>query len=152
MATSDEHVSPTEYRLRHILLRLREGAHRVTPQRVAILRVFLTHRGHPSAEEIHRQLADQYPMMALSTVYNTLALLVEMGEAVEVSPATPVARFDPDTSDHCHLTCVDCGRIIDLPMSVCVGGTNLLRVSEEHGFRPLRQVYQVFGQCADCQQ
>lgn len=152
MPDTDQANPTTEQRTREIVRRLRETGHRVTPQRVAILGAFIGHRGHPSAEDIHQELQEDFPMMALSTVYNTLALLAGMGEAVEVSPATPAARFDPDPGDHCHLTCLNCGRIIDLPMGECAKAAEAAQAAQAHGFRPVRQVHQIFGYCADCKQ
>jgi Fur family transcriptional regulator, peroxide stress response regulator len=144
-----EHV---EERTRKIVRDLRASGHRVTPQRVAIVREFIGRCDHPSAEAIHRSLADEFPMMALSTVYNTLRLLTEMGEAVEVSPATPETRFDPDTGDHCHLTCLSCNRIVDLPLESCERRDQTAKIALDSGFAPARIVYQIFGYCADCRE
>jgi len=146
---TDSATSTTEERTREVLHRLRETGHRITPQRAAILRTFIGHRGHPAAEDIHRELREDFPMMALSTVYNTLSLLAEMGEAVAVSPATPAARFDPDTGDHCHLTCMRCGRIIDLPLEECAKAADIAEAARARGFRPVRQMHQIFGYCPD---
>lgn len=139
-----------EERTAAIVRDLRAKGHRVTPQRVAIIREFVGHCDHPSAEMIHRSLSDEFPMMALSTVYNTLRLLTEIGEAVEVSPATHETRFDPDTGDHCHLTCLSCNRIVDLPLEACSVRERTMEVAREAGFEPTRKVYQIFGYCADC--
>lgn len=139
-------------RTRKIVRDLRERGHRITPQRVAIVREFISRCDHPSAEAIHRSLTDEFPMIALSTVYNTLHLLAGMGEAVEVSPATPETRFDPDTGDHCHLTCLSCNRIVDLPLEACAQAKEFVEAAQEAGFAPVRQVYQVFGYCADCRE
>jgi len=142
-----EHV---EERTRKIVGDMRSRGHRVTPQRVAIVKEFVGRCDHPSAEALYASLSDEFPMMAMSTVYNTLSLLAEMGEAVEVSPATHETRFDPDTGDHCHLTCLDCGRIVDLPLEACGQSTDFAQAARSTGFEPVRQVYQIFGHCADC--
>ncbi len=152
MSAQQSQDTMVEERAAQIFRNLRTRGHRITPQRVAIIRDFIARRDHPSAEDIYRRLAADYPMMALSTVYNTLRLLAEIGEAVEVSPATPETRFDPDVSDHCHLTCLSCNRIVDLPMSACVHAEQFIASAHEQGFKPVRQVYQVFGYCADCRQ
>jgi len=151
MSPAQMEANRVEERTAGIVRALRERGQRVTPQRVAIIRQFVARTDHPSAEDIHSELADDYPMMALSTVYNTLRLLAEMGEAVEVSPATHETRFDPDVGDHCHLTCVACNRIVDLPMDACVHAEDFIAAAKGQGFQPLRQVYQVFGYCAQCQ-
>ncbi len=144
-----EHV---EERTRKIVGNMRSSGHRVTPQRVAIVREFIGRCDHPSAEALYTSIQDDFPMMAMSTVYNTLSLLAEMGEAVEVSPATPETRFDPDTGDHCHLTCLSCGKIVDLPLEACAHAHDFVGAAEEAGFEPVRQVYQIFGHCAQCRE
>ncbi|MBD3291921.1 MAG: hypothetical protein GF393_03290 [Armatimonadia bacterium] len=144
-----EHV---EKRTGGIVRDLRAKGHRVTPQRVAIIREFISRCDHPSAEGLHSSLCDQFPMMALSTVYNTLRLLAELGEAVEVSPATHETRFDPDTGDHCHLTCLSCEQIVDLPLEDCAIRERTAEAAREAGFEPTRKVYQIFGYCEDCRE
>ncbi len=141
-----------ESRVRKIMRDLRARGHRITPQRVAIIREFIPCGNHPSAEMIHDSLSDDFPMMALSTVYSTLRLLSEMGEAVEVSPATQEARFDPDVGDHCHLTCLACSRIEDLPLEPCEQRTATVDAAEATGFKPMRVVHQIFGYCEDCRE
>jgi len=142
--------SAVEDRAPKIIRNLRAKGHRVTPQRVAIIREFVGSCEHPSAEALHSALLSEYPMLALSTVYNTLRLLAEMGEAVEVSPATHETRFDPDVGDHCHLTCLSCNRIVDLPLEACSSAGDFVAAARAAGFEPVRQVYQVFGYCAEC--
>lgn len=139
-----------EERTGAIVRDLRARGHRVTPQRVGIIREFISRCDHPSAEGLHASLSGEYPMMALSTVYNTLRLLADLGEAVEVSPATPQTRFDPDTGDHCHLTCLSCNQIVDLPLEACSSAGEFMEAAEGAGFEPVRQVYQIFGYCEDC--
>ncbi|MGC9317785.1 MAG: Fur family transcriptional regulator [Armatimonadota bacterium] len=136
-------------RVRGIVGKLRSHGHRITPQRVAIIREFVARCDHPSAEAIHESLSAEFPMMALSTVYSTLRLLVELGEAAEVS-ATSETRFDPDVGNHCHLTCLSCKRIIDLPMDACLEAEEAVEAAQDRGFEPVRRVYQIFGYCAEC--
>jgi len=133
-----------------ILAELRSRGQRVTPQRVAILSTFLGRKDHPSADQVHRDLQAQYPMLALSTVYATLELLVEMGEASEVSPTVSEMRFDPTVDDHCHLVCLRCGRVVDVPScEVHLDGAAMEYMRAE-GFELVRQVQEFLGVCSDC--
>jgi len=88
--------------------------------------------------------------MAASTVYNTLALLVGLGEAVEVSPATPEGRFDPHIGDHCHLICLKCKKIVDAPCSEAIDWNRSAEAAASQGFEVVRQVHEVYGLCAEC--
>lgn len=150
MSAQQSQETMVEERAAQIVRDLRASGHRITPQRVAIIREFIAREDHPSAEDVYQRLVADYPMMALSTVYNTLSLLAELGEAVEVSPATPEIRFDPDVGDHCHLTCLSCNRILDLPMEACAHAEEFIAAVRDQGFEPARQVLQVFGYCAEC--
>lgn len=152
MSAQQPQETMVEKRAAQIVRDVRASGHRITPQRVAIIREFIARQDHPSAEDLYVSLVADYPMMALSTVYNTLSLLAEIGEAIEVSPATPETRFDPDVGDHCHLTCLSCNRIVDLPMEACAHAQELIATVRGQGFEPVRQVYQVFGYCAECRQ
>lgn len=152
MSAHQPQDSMVEERAARIVRDLRARGHRITPQRVAIIRDFIAREDHPSAEDVYRRLIADYPMIALSTVYNTLSLLAEVGEAVKVSPATPEIRFDPDVGDHCHLTCLACSRILDVPMEACAHAEEFIAAVRDQGFEPARQVLQVFGYCAECRQ
>ncbi|MBD3177359.1 MAG: transcriptional repressor, partial [Armatimonadia bacterium] len=73
-----------ENRARAIADAIRRRGQRMTPQRMAVIKEFLARTDHPSAESIHQALKADFDMMAVSTVYDTLRLLVELGEAAEV--------------------------------------------------------------------
>ncbi len=138
-------------RLDAILTRLHERGGRVTPQRRALIAEFLRREDHPSAETLHKAVLPDYPSMALSTVYDTLRLLVELGEAAEVLLGGSEARFDPIVSDHCHLICTRCGRVTDAAVGELPTPTVPPELLSEHGFTAERAVLDVFGLCAACQ-
>lgn len=133
-----------------ILERLRARGHRLTPQRAAIVREFLSRGDHPTAEAVHEAIAREHPMVALSTVYDTLRLLVELGHAGEVTPGSSAARFDPNTGDHCHLVCRRCGAIEDLAPGVDLGEVARSLGPEERRFQVDRVVLNVVGVCEAC--
>jgi len=129
---------------------LRAGGHRVTPQRVAIIREFVGRADHPSAEAIHQAVVAQFPMIAISTVYSTIRLLVEMGAAAEVSPGLTGARFDPNTSSHCHVVCTRCGSIADVPTGPELPTPEAWAETLGSGFRVERLTLDIHGVCARC--
>lgn len=87
---------------------------RITPQRIMILRELLGNRNHPTAEEIYRAVCRIYPNISLATVYNTLNMLVELGEIREVAGFDGHKRFDPNLHPHDHAICEVCGRMFDV--------------------------------------
>jgi Fur family transcriptional regulator, peroxide stress response regulator len=93
---------------------LREMNVRLTPQRLAVLEYLEGNLAHPSAAEIHRALADRFPMMSFATVYNTLEMLREQGLVRELAIDPDKKRFDPNMEPHHHLICLSCKRIVDV--------------------------------------
>lgn len=94
--------------------------HQVRPsvQRVAILEYLMTHRTHPTADEIHLALHPAMPTLSKTTVYNTLKLLAAQGAVLVLDMDEKTTRFDGDTSPHAHFWCRCCGNVQDLPLTV----------------------------------
>lgn len=95
----------------------REHRMRITPQRILILRYLLDNRSHPTAEDIYRAVCRTYPNISLATVYNTLNMLVELGEIRELPGTNASKRFDPNLHSHDHALCEVCGRLFDVAQS-----------------------------------
>ena len=104
-----------EIRVNEMLSKLKERGHRVTPQRMAILRTLARNQDHPSIEDIHIRVKADFPMTSLATVYKTVALLEEMGEVQELGLVDNVGRYDATKPlAHPHMICTSCGSIVDL--------------------------------------
>ena len=91
-----------------------------TPQRLAILDHLDGNKSHPSAEDIYRVVARKNPSMSFATVYNTLNTLVQAGAVRELTIDPDRKRYDPDTSSHHHLICLDCRKVVDIPGNIPV--------------------------------
>jgi Fe2+ or Zn2+ uptake regulation protein len=126
---------------------LRERGQRVTSQRLIIHRLLHELDRHVTAEEVLRRASEQLPGMSLPTVYATLDLLTELGEARRVSVGGPVL-YDPHTEDHAHLRCRTCGRVEDLPIPM--DSAPALRAARDAGFEAETAELVVEGRCADC--
>jgi len=85
-------------------------------QRIAIMDYLLTHRTHPSVDEVYTSLCEAMPTLSRTTVYNTLELLSESGAALMLTIDEGKVCFDGDTSPHAHFLCRKCGKIYDLPV------------------------------------
>ena len=84
-------------------------------QRMAIMDYLLTHKTHPSIDEIYMALCDDIPTLSKTTVYNTLKLFVENGAAQMLTIDERNVNYDGDISFHAHFLCKKCNRIFDLP-------------------------------------
>ena len=138
-------------RLDELTARLRKRGGRITPQRVAVLKVLVTSDLHPSVEQIHELVKADCPMTSLATVYKTLALLVEMGEVLEIGLSGDSTRYDGRIAQsHPHLICVKCKKIKDL----VIGRFSSLseEVAESIGYRILGYRLDFFGICPECEE
>ena len=82
-------------------------------QRMAIMDYLLTHKTHPSIDEIYMALCDDIPTLSKTTVYNTLKLFVDAGLILMLTIDDTFRCFDGDCSKHAHFRCNKCGKIID---------------------------------------
>lgn len=96
----------------HIDALFRERGLVLTQQRRRIVAYLDGNMHHPTAAQIHTAVA---PGVTLSTVYNTLALLKDLGVVHELPQPGGEARFDPNPVLHHHLLCMDCGALHDVP-------------------------------------
>ena len=111
-------------RLKELVAKLKEGNHRLTPQRLAVLRILAVGDGHPSVEQIYEQIKPDFPMTSLATVYKTVTLLKEMDEVLELSFNDGGNRYDGSKPyPHPHLICAQCGTIEDLELDALSRGT-----------------------------
>ncbi|MDH4161467.1 MAG: transcriptional repressor [Nitrospirota bacterium] len=85
-----------------------------TPQRLAILDYLDGNTSHPSAEEIYKSVGRKNPSLSFATVYNTVNTLVQAGAIRELTIDPDRKRYDPDTSDHHHLICLECRTVQDV--------------------------------------
>lgn len=94
--------------------RLLEFGIRPSVQRLAIMKYLLTHRTHPTVDEIYNALAPEIPTLSRTTVYNTLHLLYEKGAILLISIDPSNAHFDGYTHPHAHFLCTKCVKVTDV--------------------------------------
>ena len=58
---------------------------RITPQRRAVLEVLHAAHDHPTAADVFERVRRVHPGIGAATVYRTLGLLVDSGEALELN-------------------------------------------------------------------
>lgn len=143
-------MSDHKIRLETMIQKMREKGLRITPQRIAILRVLSISKGHPSVENIYEQVKEEFPTTSVATVYKNVSMLKELGEVLELSFGTESSRYDGNKPDpHPHLICIVCKKIIDPDLdSLKDVSTELM---EETGFRITSHRLDFFGICPECQ-
>lgn len=137
-------------RLDEIVVKLRDLNFRITPQRVAILRIFLNSQDHPSVEQVYAQVKADFPSTSLATVYKTVNLLKEIGEILEIGFACGGNRYDGNKPyPHPHLICTRCKKIMDSDIDLVDQiASELEQIS---GYRIVSHQIEFFGICPACQ-
>ncbi len=86
---------------------------RHSKQRDAILENLCKRYDHPTADELYFSLKSSMPALSLATVYRNLAQLENAGKIIRIGSGG-TARYDGNTSNHYHLTCLNCGGMFDI--------------------------------------
>jgi Fur family peroxide stress response transcriptional regulator len=140
----------SELRLNQMVAKLKARQFRLTPQRLAILKILAASHGHPSIEAIHAQVQTAFPTTGLATVYKTVTLLKELNEVLELGFPDGSNRYDGSKPyPHPHVICLQCKRIIDPEL----GNLEPLVDAAAHrtGFKILSHRMDFFGICPQCQ-
>ncbi|WP_062052078.1 peroxide-responsive transcriptional repressor PerR [Bacillus sp. JCM 19034] len=137
------------HRLQDALEMLKSTRVRMTPQRHAILEFLFESMTHPTADDIYKALEGRFPNMSVATVYNNLRVFKEAGIVRELTYGDSSSRFDSVTSDHYHVICKECGKIVDFHYP----GLDEVETLAEHvtGFKVLNHRMEIYGICPDCQ-
>ncbi|MGV3488747.1 MAG: peroxide-responsive transcriptional repressor PerR [Tuberibacillus sp.] len=135
-------------RIREAINTLKESGVRITPQRHAILEYLIVSMSHPTADEIYKALESKFPNMSVATVYNNLRVFKKAGLVKELTYGDSSSRFDFATTDHYHIICESCGKIVDFSYP----GLDEVEALAEHvtGFEINNHRMEVYGTCPDC--
>jgi Fur family peroxide stress response transcriptional regulator len=140
----------SQTRYEHLLKTLRQRDCRLTPQRVALIRLLAASQGHPSASQLHEQLKGEYPTMSLATVYKTLNLLKELDEVLELGFWDDDGRYDGKRPyPHPHLICIRCRKISD--PDVAMAEEMAEQVAHLSGYKIISHRLDFYGVCPACQ-
>lgn len=143
-------MTAPQVRLEQIIDKLRARDFRITPQRLAVLKILAESCTHPSAEQVYNQVRRDFPTISLATIYKTVALLKEIGELLELNTRDGSSHYDGNKPwPHSHVICTRCKNILDfeeLPLG---------RLSDEAaaktGYRIVDLQLDFFGLCPRCQ-
>jgi Fur family peroxide stress response transcriptional regulator len=138
-------------RLDEMITSLKEQGHRLTPQRMAVLKILAADEGHPSVEQIYERVKVDFPMTSLATIYKTVTLLKEMGEVLELGFSDDSNRYDGHKPyPHPHLICIKCKKIVD-PQVAALSELHQ-KVAQSTGYRILSHRLDFFGICPQCRE
>jgi len=145
-------INSTEFekRLADMLAKIKSRDMRITPQRLAVLKILAASEGHPTVDEIYKEVKAEFPTTSLATVYKTISLLKELNEVLELGFPDWSNRYDGNNPvPHPHAICMKCKKIMDPELM------NIDALSEEMsrktGYKIFHHRLDFFGLCPDCQ-
>lgn len=145
------YATESQMRIEEMLSKLKSRDFRITPQRLAILRILASSDRHPSVDDIYEEVKAEFPTTSLATVYKTVSLLKELSEVQELGFPDGSNRYDGHKpGPHPHVICVKCKKIMDPELM------NVDALSEEislkTGYKIFHHSLEFFGLCPECQQ
>lgn len=130
---------------------IRDKGLRMTRQRELIVETFLQSAGHVSTDELHDLVKQKDERIGYATVFRTLKALTDCGLARETDLDDGRARFEHlyRRPQHHHIVCVECNRTIEFYSPELEKLQE--RIVAQYAFRPVRNRFQIFGVCEQCQ-
>lgn len=95
-------------------------------------------------------LIDALPQVDRATIYRTIDLFVDLGIAKRVSAGLEqrIELGDSFQEHHHHLTCLRCGRVIDIHTPEIEHAIEQTAINNV--FRPIRHDLEISGYCSNC--
>ena len=141
-------MNEPEARFEELLSILREKGFRMTPQRLEVIRLLAASKGHPSASQIFETIKKQFPTMSQATVYNTLAVLKDLNQVLEIDLHGDSHYDGNRPEEHAHLICLNCKKIIDGDFKIETERVQELEQSSR--FQIIRSQITFYGLCPEC--
>jgi len=143
-------LQDTSTRIDTLVEKLRTRGHRITPQRLAILKVLVASEAHPSVDQVYDQVKAAFPTTSLATVYKTVSIVKAMGEALELEFSQGSNRYDGKKPyPHPHVICTQCQKIIDYE-TVEIDAM-VTKIKQATGFEIDNHRLDFYGICTTCQ-
>jgi len=119
-----------------------------TKQRQTVLQVIRESDEHLTANEVFEDARRILPGISFATVYNSLRYLKSGGLIGEIRFGTDCTRYDPKLTRHDHALCNNCGKLVDLELSIPDG--LLEEAAERSKFEAQSIEFTLRGLCPEC--
>ena len=143
-------MADVENRYNEMISLLKEKGYRMTPQRMALVKLIAVSKGHPNAAMLFNKIKEKYPSTSPATVYKTIYLLKEMGQVLEIDMHEDSHYDGNKPFPHPHLICIQCGRIDDGELEI--EPSQLEKIERRSGYQIVRQQLSFYGLCPDCRE
>ena len=125
--------------------KLEESQIRPSFQRIKILEYLLNNPGHPTVDQIYKELHPEIPTLSKTTVYNTLNLLLGAGLVKLLNFEENETRYDIITGIHGHFKCDVCGFISNFGLDI-----DKIATDELSGYKVKEKCVYFKGVCPKC--
>ena len=134
---------------------LREGGLKLTPQRLAVLDVFVREEGeHLTIEETYEKVKEVKSETGIATVYRTILLFEELGIVKKLDLNDGIYRYelnhDEEAHGHHHLICSACGKVEEVKDDLLDSVEQT--IEHDYKFRIKDHSLKFYGLCSDCYQ
>jgi len=124
---------------------LNQKGHRLTPQRLAILRYLHGVTCHPTAETVYKNVKQTIPHISLATIYRNLKYLALEGYILQFHDEDDKVHYDGNPTDHIHFICQKCNEIFDIFSPININSPELKKIGT-----PKITICKIFGTCNKC--
>ena len=139
----------SDVRLNEMINKLREEGCRLTPQRLAVVKILAGSEEHLNVEKIYDRVKAAFPYTSLATIYKTLTLLRKVGEVMKLGFGDDNNRYDGIRPfPHPHLICIKCKKITDPDIPTLSELPQ--KLSKKTGYHILNHRLDFFGICPQC--
>ncbi len=129
---------------------LRSRGYRLTPQRLAILRILSASRQHLTPGEVFQQAQAVLPGITETTVYRTLSFLAEQGLALPAHLGSGQYAYEYAEHNHHHLICRACGEMLEIDNAALQALYQDLKARTGYQIDTIHLTF--FGLCPGCQE
>lgn len=128
---------------------LSENGYRVTAARLAVFEVFFS-AGPLSLREIFEKTNNKVDRVS---IYRNIELFesLDIIHRINIGWKYKLELSDTFVSHHHHLSCVSCGKVIDINEEAQLEEF-IAKTTERYSFKPLHHQFDITGYCVDCQQ
>ena len=128
---------------------LKQGKHRITPERFEVLDSAIDYEGHFGADELYLKMKTNKSNVSRATVYNTLELLASCDLLAKRNFGENKSIYESNFNkkSHDHLICLSCGAIKEFSEPNVDKIIN--EISKKLGFEVSGHSFNIFGKCTN---
>ena len=128
---------------------LQKQGYRMTPQRIAILRVLSESGRHLTPIEVYDEVKESMPGITEATIYRGLSFLADQGLLLAAHVGNGQLVYESAHHIHHHLICRKCGQTCEISHDLLRGLYG--RLYKQTGFQVDSMHVTFFGLCPECQ-